>query len=242
MEITKREILASLVIIALWMCMGIFISGKIDEWQQDKNAEYDRAARITEKELFKHGMDTNLGNAFVYGELKAVDPVTYSEISGAYSYVKKVKEEYTMHTRTVTKTRRGTNGKTETYTETETYWSWDYAGKETKKSKTMMFLGYEFPGIKFDLPPSEYIQTIKKTSCIRYKYYGVPEKMKGTIYTRLKDRTISDSSEFYNEIKPEKVVEMLEVSDEIIVFWIIWLILMVAILYGFYYLDNRWLE
>ena len=123
MEITKREVAASITIIALWITIGIAISGKIDEWKQDKTAEYDRAARITEQELFEHGMETNLGNAFVYGELKAKDPVSYPEIKGEYSYIKKVKEQYTKHTRTVTRTKENGKGETETYEEEEEYWT-----------------------------------------------------------------------------------------------------------------------
>ena len=39
MEITKREVAASITIIALWIAIGLVISGKIDEWHQDKTAE-----------------------------------------------------------------------------------------------------------------------------------------------------------------------------------------------------------
>lgn len=49
-------------------------------------------------------MRTNAGNAFVYGDLKAVDTVTYPEIGGEYIYIEKVKERYTMHTRQVAHT------------------------------------------------------------------------------------------------------------------------------------------
>ena len=61
-------------------------------------------------------MRTDIGNAFVYGELKAVDTVSYDEIEGDFSYIKKVKEKYTKHTRIVTKTRTNSKGETETYT------------------------------------------------------------------------------------------------------------------------------
>lgn len=41
--------------------------------------------------MFQYGKDTNVGNAFVYGDLKAVDTVTYPEIGGEYMYVEKSK-------------------------------------------------------------------------------------------------------------------------------------------------------
>lgn len=84
-------------------------------------------------------MDTNVGNAFVYGDLKAVDTVTYPEISGEYMYVEKVKEKYTRHTRKV----RHSNGKTTWYT-TETYWTWDRVGSEDIKCKEVSFCGVNF--------------------------------------------------------------------------------------------------
>lgn len=95
MEITKREILASVSIVAIMLFVGILISQKISEYQTDKNEIYNKAVKIESSDLFQYGLDTDVGNAFVYGELKAVDTVTYPEISGEYMYVNKVKEHYT---------------------------------------------------------------------------------------------------------------------------------------------------
>ena len=103
-EITKREIGVSISIVAVLLLIGILISGKMLESKTNKDAEYNKAARIDTQELFEYGMKTDVGNAFVYGTLEAVDPVTYPEIDGKYMYLEKVKEEYTMHTRTVTTT------------------------------------------------------------------------------------------------------------------------------------------
>lgn len=90
-EITKREILVSISIIAVMILFGILISSKISEHQMDKNEIYNKAVKIESQEMFQYGMDTNVGNAFVYGDLKAVDTVTYPEIGGEYMYVEKSK-------------------------------------------------------------------------------------------------------------------------------------------------------
>lgn len=103
-EVTIRELLASITIIAVMMILGFVFAGKIEEHQMDKNAEYYKSAKITETEMFRYGMDTSIGNALVYGDLEAVDTVTFPEIGGEYLYVKKVEEHYNMHTRTVTYT------------------------------------------------------------------------------------------------------------------------------------------
>ena len=76
MEITKREIIASIAIVAIMCVIGFFISDKITDYENDKNAEYQKAIHIEDSELFQYGMNTNIGNAFVYGDLEAVDTVT----------------------------------------------------------------------------------------------------------------------------------------------------------------------
>ena len=142
-EITKREILASISIVAVMLLIGVLISAKISEHQMDKNEIYNKAVKIESQELFQYGIDTNVGNAFVYGDLKAVDTVTYPEIGGEYMSVEKVKERYTRHTRTVTKTRT-VNGKSQTYTETEVYWTWDAVDRWSEHCNKVTFLDIEF--------------------------------------------------------------------------------------------------
>jgi hypothetical protein len=240
-EITKREIIVSISIIAVMSLIGVLISGKISENQMDKNEIYNKAIKVESTDMFQYGMNTNVGNAFVYGDLKAVDTVTYPEIGGEYMYVEKVKEKYTMHTRTVTKTRT-VNGKTETYTETETYWSWDRVDSENKKCKEISFCGITFNSSKINIPSDNYIDTIKESSHIRYKYYGTGTKFTGTIFTDLRDKTISDNTNFYNNMNIEETVEYKQSSGGEIIFWIFWIMLIGACVFGFYYIDNRWLE
>ena len=43
MEIKKREVIVSVVIVAVMLVLGILISGKITDAQNDKNAEYYKA-------------------------------------------------------------------------------------------------------------------------------------------------------------------------------------------------------
>lgn len=240
-EITKRELLASISIVAVMLLLGILIGDKISDWQMDQNAKYDTAVKIDTQELFEYGMRTNVGNSFVYGDLKAVDTVTYPEIGGAYMYVEKVEEHYNMHTRRVAHTRT-VNGHTETYYTTETYWSWDYAGSEELVCEEISFLGVKLDIEKIDIPDSEYIDTIKQSGHVRFKYYGVGLQFTGTIFTELKNQTISDGTPFYENLTIEETVEHLETGAWLIVFWVCWIIFTGACVCGFYYIDNRWLE
>lgn len=236
-EITKREILASISIIAILLLIGVLISSKISGWQDERNEIYNKAVKIESTDLFQYGMDTNIGNAFVYGDLNAVDTVTYPEIGGKYIYIKKVKEKYTRHTRRVS---HG-SGKHKYYT-TETYWTWDYAGEDKRKCKEISFCGITFKSKKISLPSPKYIDTIKESSHVRYKYYGTGTKFTGTVFTTLKDKTISDKSEFYDGTNISETVDILESMNWVAIFWIGWIIFTVAVVFGFYYLDNNWLE
>lgn len=239
--ITQREIIASISIIAIMLLFGVLISGKISEHQMDKNEVYNKAVKIESTDLFQYGMDTNVGNAFVYGDLKAVDTVTYPEIGGKYMYVEKVKEKYTRHTRTVTKTRT-INGKTQTYTDTEVYWTWDRVGSEDQKCKQISFCGITFDSNKIDIPGTNYIDTIKESGKIRYKYYGTGTEFTGTIFTSLKDKTITDCTDFYNGLTIEETVERLEFGGGVIIFWIFWVLLIGGLVFAFFYFENKWLE
>ena len=238
-EITYREILASASIIAIMILIGFLISSKISESQLDKNEKYDKAVKIENQDIFQYGMDTNVGTAFVHGDLKAVDTVTYPEIDGEYMYIEKIKEKYTKHIRKV----KHKNGK-RTYYTTETYWTWDYAGSENKKCKQISFCNIVFDSNKIKIPNTDYIETIKESSHVRYKYYGTTTKYTGTIFTDLRNKTISDNTLFYKNMNIEETVKGLEHEEKWlqILFWIFWIVLTGEIVFVFYYADNEWLE
>lgn len=241
-EITKREVLMSIAIIAVMFLFGFMIHGKISDNLMEDYQKYDTAVQIDkDSEIFTYGMKTDIGYAFVYGDLKAVDTVTFEEIDGQYSYVKKVKERYTKHTRTVTKTRTKSDGTTETYTEEEEYWTWDEIDSWSKHSQQISFLNVIFPYGKISFPSYDYITTQKESYYIRYVYYGTGIEFKGTLFANLGQNTINDVS-FYFDKSIEDTIEGLESGIELIGFWIFWILLMGGCVFGFCYLDNKWLE
>ena len=240
-EITKREILVSISIFLILLLVGLLIGEKITEHQMDLNEKYNKAAKIETQELFEYGMQTNIGNAFVYGELSAVDPVTYPELENKYMYIEKVKERYTKHTKKVKHTRE-VNGKKETYYTTEEEWTWDRVDSESKTCSRIMFQGVIFSVKKIDIPGSSYITTIKESPKVRYKYYGTDIRFKGTIFTELKDGTISNRTPFYKGMSIQNTIDHLEANYAIVIFWVSWSVFIVVCIFGFYYIDNRWLE
>lgn len=241
-DLTMRELLFSIVIVLVMLTAGFFLSEKIASSNDEANQEYYQAMRINgDAELFQYGMRTNVGNAFVSGTLEAVGPVSYPDINGEYAYVEKVKEVYTEKTRQVKKTEI-VDGKTVTYYETETYWEWDVVDRESKHCESIKFLGMDFPYGTIHFPRTYYIGTISGGYHIRYKYYGCDISYNGSIYAKLADGTITGVS-FFNGASVDEAVEHMVRSGTaaIVVFRIVWIILTGGAVFGFCYVDNRWL-
>lgn len=223
------------------LLIGIVIHGNINDALMLRYQKYNTALQIeNDSDLFVYGMKTNVGNAFIYGDLKAIDTVTFDEIGGEYSYVEKVKEKYTRHTRTVTRTRT-INGKTQTYTTTEVYWTWDRVDSWDRHCEKISFLDVEFDYGTINFPHSEYITTQNESSKIRYKYYGTGTEFTGTLYAILSDNAISETN-FNNNRTISETIEHLESGVELFMFWLFWIPFTGGCVYGFYYLDNKWLE
>lgn len=197
------------------------VSEAYPELKSNENDMYNKAIHIESTDIFQYGMNTNVGNAFVYGDLKAVDTVAYPEIGGKYIYVKKVEERCEKHEREVTKT--DSEGKK--YTETEEYYRWDTYDSESLQSEKVSFLGIVFPCAKINLPSADYINTINggKTYSwksgeyvkVKFVYYGVGTEFTGTIFTDLRDGTISDKTNFYNGLSIDDTINRLETNGKI---------------------------
>lgn len=243
LDLTTRELFFSISIVLVMLTVGFFLNEKIASKNDEANQEYYQAMKIdADAELFRYGMKTNVGNAFVSGTLVAVEPVSYQEISGEYAYVEKIKEEYTKHTRTVTETKI-VNGKKQTYTTIKTYWTWDRVGSEEIHCDSIKFLGVDFHYGTIGFPETYYIDTIDGGYHIRYKYYGCDTSYDGTIYAKLSGGTISEA-QFINGRNTEEAVDYMVGSGtaSIVLFWVVWIVLTGGVVYGFCYLDNKWLE
>lgn len=241
MEIKKREVIASVVIVALMLIIGFAISEKIRQSLLEDYQVYDTAAQVDDKELFEYGMETNVGYAFVYGELKTLDPVSYPEVSEKYSYIKKEEQEYRQHSRTVTKTYTDSKGKTHTKTEIEYYWTWDTMRTESKTATKISFLDVEFAYEKIPFPSSHQIDIVKTGYHRRNVYYGTETDFQGTLFTSLKENTINNTK-FYKDQTIAEAIENLEKGSEIVIFWVLWILLIIGLVIGFYYLENKWLD
>ena len=224
------------------LIIGFAISEKIRQSLLEDYQVYDTAVQIDDdKELFEYGMKTNVGYSFVYGELKTLDPVSYPEVSGQYSYIKKEEQEYRRHSRQVTKTYTDSKGKTHTKTETEYYWTWDTMRTESKKATQISFLDVEFAYEKIPFPSSHQLEIVNTGYHKRNVYYGTETDFQGTLFTSLKENTINNAK-FYKNQTIAETIENLETGAEIVIFWILWILLIIGLVIGFYYLENKWLD
>lgn len=270
-EVTKREILFSVIIIVIMVTLGFFINNKVTDSVAESNEAFYKSVKIdNNNDQFVYGMDTSMGDALVYGDFQSIDPVSLPELRGSYWYIEKVSERYTMHTRTVTTT----DSKGNVSTRVETYYSWDKVGTETKMSDNVEFLGVSFDSNKFGGVYSQRLPLNKETVSeeflsweawnylyqdgdrwanvgdIRYKYNVVSSDFSGTIMAKLKDGTIVSNTpgiEKINIYYEQSIADIMKSkeSSEVeasIMFWIVWVFVIAGAIYAFMYFDNRWLE
>lgn len=196
-----------------------------------------RRSKLIIKRCFPMAWEQTSGTHSSTGHFKQLTLFLIQRLTAPICMLRNQKR-YTMHTRTVAHT--DANGNT-TYT-IETYWSWDYAGEESKAASTVSFCEATFPISKFELPGTRYIDTIYESGHVRYEYYGIGITHTGTIFTTLSDNTISDSSPFYEGLTIDETVERLEKGVSTVVFWIFWIIGTGVIVFKFYERENEWLE
>lgn len=249
-EITVREIIVSICIFVFMMLFGMSCSANISEAEIENNEKYTKALRIEDTDLFQHGMNTNVGNAFVYGTLKAIDTVSFPEIDGEYMYVKKIEEWYERHEKWVEEEDEDGN----ITKRLEVWYEWDIKNSESSHSNELSFNDVAFSYDKFNLNKlnSIHIETIAgdKTYSwysgeyvkVRYMYYGIETEFTGTIFTDLRDKTISDNTYFYNNMNIEQTVDYVMNKGGEIIFWIFWIPITVILILLFYVADNKWLK
>lgn len=259
-EITLREVIASLAIIFTMIAFGFFIHSNIHDGVMERNERYEKAPVVSSLELYDYVKKTGVGEVFSYFELEAAQPQKIEELNGEYLAIKKIKEHHTRHTRTVTTT----DSKGKTHTKVEVYYSWDRVNTETFESSEVIFNKDIYPANKFEGYDyytanlseigTEYLkenyykinhQYAYEDSNDRYYFYVAPKEMSGSVFVNLKDDEIKDNYvSLYSDMSPEELKDR-QIEDPIfslVLFWFFWIILTIGLVIVFYVIDNRWLE
>ena len=241
MEVTKREILFSTLILSIMLGIGLWLSNPILFNVKQTELEYISAVQIDQDpEKFDYIERTDVGMFLANGTMEAVAPVSIPDIAGQYMIIRKVKERYTMHTRTVTET----DSKGHTHTRTETYWSWDHVSTENFRTERVEFLQKTFFINNVDFKENlDYHSTIKESSSIRYVYYTYPKRVEGCM------EGITENKHFYNlkfykNYTIEDTINQVEFRSKslTVLYWFIWFLLTAGLIVLFYYAENNWLE
>lgn len=150
-NITKKELLIGLLVALVILAGSILLNPWAMSFIQKDIREKQRALQIdNSSQQFQYARDTRVGNVMAYGRLLATTPQSIPELTGKFSIVDKVTEEYTMHTELVC------NGYDEdgdcTGYRTEVSYSWDDISHESWKSPEYAFLGVTFQAGLIQLP------------------------------------------------------------------------------------------
>lgn len=259
-EVTIRELLLGIAMLAIYVIGGFFIHGKIVTAIDNYNMKYANAYFIQDDTTFKQAFETEQGSyVFVYGELKAIGNVTpkdwknvynksnalldkaCSQATGQYSSLSIRKEHYTMHTRTVTYT---VNGKTKT--RIEHYYTWDTIWNYHRNVGEITFCGEKFLYGVIDFNDPKTVGFAGNGSD-RYTIVAYPTKSVGIAFLKIEDRNIGRGNTLY---KKNNTVEECEALREslyagngwLIAFWVMFILIGIIGVGLFCYLDNDWLN
>lgn len=264
MEITKREVLVSVMILLLMLAIGFLISQGISSKVEEQNEVYHKALKIEDMATYDYAMTTGIGNCFTTYTLDADVPQSVEELTGEYLYIERIYEEEHYKSRTVTETHTDSKGKTYTTTRVEHYWEWDVERRDKYESPTVTFNGEQYPTSKIsglnsykenlnsDTVTSAYEGWLKWSSTYiyqsshkRYSFRVIPLHSEGSAYLDLGDGVVRDKT---IKVHPNTSVHDLYQSylssskAGVVVFWIFWIILTGGIIFAYCYFDNDYLE
>ena len=245
-EVTPREAIFSVTIASALVLVGFLVSGHIEHLVNQRTLEYRQAAQIADTNEFALAMSTDVGNAFVHGAFRALDPVSHENLGGKWAAIRASHEKYTMHTRVVhytVTTGTGKHRRTHTRTRTEHYWTWDNYKTERLRCKDVEFCGSKFDFGKFAYSGGCYAGKIVPTGHHRRIVFTMmrPE-FAATTYTQLRDGTVAGGSTLVADSTIQQLYDNATRSCAVTIFWWIWGVLIALAVVGFVVVENRWME
>lgn len=150
----------TVIAVILLVALSFPLKNSLISESQKRQSTIQKATKIENKTAFDYAVKTEQGNILTSGKIKTTKPVKFPEMDKSYLQVEKIREVYTMHTRTVTDSKG--------HSHTETYWTWDYMGSSYKKSKYVTFKGRKYPAKLFDY--SEYDHNVSANKILKSRW------------------------------------------------------------------------
>lgn len=231
-NITKKEALIGLLAALVILAFAIALNPWAMSFIQRDIREKQRALQIDNSpEQFVYARDTRVGNVMAYGRLSATTPQSIPELTGKFSVVEKVTEEYTMHIEMVCD-GYDKDGNCTGYHE-ETSYSWDVIKRQSWSSPEYLFLGVTFQAGLLQVPSlfsvplddgsvsAAFLGRVQSNRIyendsfwedvgdLRYRYNALPLEYNATIYTGFFIEDLSITSVYFDQ-RPADVLESLK--------------------------------
>lgn len=193
------------------LCLCAFgLKGYAEDKGYETQVNYITATQVSEKDRFNYAVDSRQGRILTNGNFTATSNLAkFDEMTKGYTYVKRSKEHYTMHTQTYQ------CGKS---TCIRIYYSWDFVGDDYRSASTVNYFGRNYNSAIFNF--DNFLQDIdtcvitnkskndglfsEKHGCIngwsgsyyyidnndRYYYHIVPTNFNATFLTTTYDGTL----------------------------------------------------
>lgn len=234
----KIEIFSLVIISILMVGVGVLIFDHFDEDRRDRQMVIQSSTILKDKEMYDYAVETEQGNIIGETTVKAIGGFKFKEMNQNFTYVEKVKEVYTMHTRRV---------KVGKHYRTRIYWTWDVKGRESGQAEQLGIFGNKYKTEKFDFPGAKVIDASKivkkangryyKTSpSVRYYYEVAPLKFDAAFFANAKKGTIKpamNDKKIQLEDKKAKEIVAESQKSKAVLFWAIWALvnLIIALLF-----------
>ena len=137
----KRIIIVILGFVVLSLC-AFSIKGHIETEGYKTQVNYVTAIKTSEKDDFNYSVDSKQGRVLTNGQFTTnKDLAQFDEMTKGFTYVKRTKEHYTMHTQTY---------KCGKSTCTRVYYSWDSVGSDEKYANKITYFDRQYATSTFD--------------------------------------------------------------------------------------------
>ncbi len=264
-ELTLRELIFGIGVLAIYVMLGFFIHGKIQTAVDNRNMKYANAYFTQDDATFVQAYETEQGtDIFAYGDLEAVNPITVADWIGRfektdsglmtamqpirshkYAKIYIEKEHYTKHTRRVAH-HHTVNGKTHTTYTTETYYTWDNVWDYSLRVPYTTFCGVKFPYGTIHFPNS-YQVGYNRSGNDRWTIYGTPPKASGIAFLHINNKDIGTDNALYEYPNTVEACEALREdlyygNWPLVLFWILFIAIGVGLVIAWAVLDNDWLN
>lgn len=231
-NITPKEIIIGIVVGLIILAVSILINPWAMSFIQKDIRDRERALQIDNNpEQFTYAKETSVGNVMAYGPMVALNSQSIPELTGQFSIVQEVTEQYTRHSQMVCK-GYDEDGNCTGWHEQITY-SWDYQRSQSWQSSEYDFLGVNFQAGLLRLPnlirvslnsetvSAGYINRVdygyiyesdwiwSSVGDLRYSYYALPLEYNATLYVGFFLENVSPASVYYEQ-HPADMLEALK--------------------------------